>query len=61
MTVNFELLTGSKIISLKISSHGEARNIKLGRQVNFIPRVLQEVVMSLPHNHMTLANLFISS
>ena len=46
--------------------HGEARNIKFGHQVNFIQRVQlgplsQKVVASLPHNHMTLINLFISS
>ena len=66
MTINFKLLKVSKTTSLKISSHGEARNIKFGQQVNLIQRVPlgilpQEVVTSLPHNHMTLANLFISS
>ena len=65
MTINFELLKVSKITSLKISSHGEARNIKFRQQVNLIQRVPlgtlpQEVVTSLPHNHMTLTNLFIS-
>ena len=67
MTVNFELLKVSQITSLKIyiiSSHGEARNIKFGQQVNLIQRVPlgtppQEVLMSLPDNHKTLANLFI--
>ena len=48
--------------NLYISSHGEARNIKLGQQVNLIQRVQlgtphQEVVTSLPHNHVTLSNL----
>ena len=32
MTINFELLKVSKIIGLKISSHGEARNIKFGQR-----------------------------
>ena len=46
--------------------HGEAKNIKFGDQVNLIQRVQlgplsQKVVASLPHNHMTLINLFISS
>ena len=50
--------------NLYISSHGEARNIKFGQQVNIIERVTlgtpsQEVVMSLAHNH--VANLFMSS
>ena len=48
--------------NLYISSHGEARNIKLVQQVNLIQRVQlgtphQEVVTSLPHNHVTLTNL----
>ena len=65
MSINFKLLKVSKITSLKISSHGEARNIKFGHQVNLIQRVPlgtlpQGVVTSLPHNHMTLTNLFIS-
>ena len=67
MTVNFELLKVRKITSLKIymiSSHGEARNIKFGQQVNLIQRVPlgtppQEVLMSLPHNQMTLTNLYL--
>ena len=50
--------------NLCISIHGEARNIKLGHQINIIERVPlgtppQAVVMSLVHNHLT--NLFISS
>ena len=67
MTINFELLKVSKITSLKIySSHGEGRNIKLEHQLNFIQRLQvsplpKEVVMSLPHNHVILTNLFISS
>ena len=66
IAINFELLKVSKIISLEISSHGEARNIKFGQQVNLIHRVpfgtlLQEVVTYLPHNQMTLTNIFISS
>ena len=49
-----------------ISSHGEARSIKFGKQVNLIQRIPlgtlpQEVVMSLPINHVTLTNLFIFS
>ena len=64
MTINFELLKVIKITSLKIFSHGEARNIKFGQQVNLIQRIPlgtlpQEVVMSLPHNHMTLTNLYL--
>ena len=66
MFINFEVLKVSKIASLKISSRGEARNIKFGQQVNRIQSVPlgtlpQEVVVTLPHNHMTLTNLFISS
>ena len=50
--------------NLYITSHGEARNIKFGEQVNLIQKVLlgtppQEVVTPLPHNH--VINLFISS
>ena len=48
-----------------ISSHGEARNIKFGKQVNLIQRIplgtLLQEVMSLPSNHVTLTNLFIFS
>ena len=49
-----------------ISSNGEARNIKFRQQVNLIQRdqlgtLPQEVVMLLPHNPVTLTNLFISS
>ena len=49
-----------------IFSHGEARNITFGQQVNLIQRVLlgtlpQEILTSVPHIHMTLTNLFISS
>ena len=49
---------------LYISSHGEARNIKFGQQVNIIEMVPlgtppQVVVMTIAHNHVT--NLFISS
>ena len=41
-----------------ISSHGKARNIKFGQQVNLIQRVPlgtppQEVATSLPYNHVT--------
>ena len=66
MNIIFELLIVSKMTSLKIdiSSHGEARNIKFGQQVNIIERMAmatppQVVVMTLAHNHVT--NLFISS
>ena len=43
---------------LYISSHGEARNIKFGQQVNIIEKVplgtpAQVVVMTVAHNHMT--------
>ena len=70
MTINFELpkvKENDQFENLYISSHGEAtRNIKFGQQVNLILRVLlgtllQELVTSLPHNHVTLTNLFISS
>ena len=49
--------------NLYIFSHGEARNIKFGQQVNIIERVPlvnppQAVVMALAHNHVT--DLFIS-
>ena len=50
--------------NLYISRHGEARSIKFGQQLNLIQRVPlgtlpQEVLTSLPHNHVTLTNLFI--
>ena len=49
--------------NLYIFSHGEARNIRFGQQVNIIERVPlgtpQAVVMTLAHNHVT--NLLISS
>ena len=66
ININSELLKVSKITSSKIYifSHGEARNIKFGQQVNIIERVplgtpRQVVVMTLAHNYVT--NLFISS
>ena len=64
--LNLELLKVSKITNLKISNHGEARNIKFGQQVNLIQRapldtLPQELVTSLLHNHMILTKLFISS
>ena len=44
---------------LKFSTHGEARNIKSGQQVNIEKATLgtppQEVVMSLAHNHVTIS------
>ena len=47
MTINCQLLKVAKwSVEKSISSHGEARSIKLGT----LP---QEVVTSLPHNHMT--------
>ena len=65
ISINFELLKvqNDQFENLYIFSHGEARNIKFGQQVN-IERVplgtpFQVVVMSLAHNHMT--NLFILS
>ena len=69
MNIRFELLKVSKMTSLKIyisAVMGEARNIKIGQQVNLIQRVPQvtphqEVMTSLPHNHATLTNLFFSS
>ena len=50
--------------NLPISSHGEAKSIKFGKQVNLIQSVSmgtppQKMVMLLPHNHIT--NLFIFS
>ena len=63
ININFELLKFSKMTSLKIyiSSHGEARNIKLGCLINIervpLGTLPQAVVMSLAHNH--LANLLI--
>ena len=65
MAINFELLKVNKnyqFENLYIYSHGEARNIKLGQQVNLIQRVQlgashEEVVTSLPHNDVTLTNL----
>ena len=64
----FDLSKVTQMTNLKIyiSSHGEARNIKFRLQVNFIQSVLlgalpREVVTQLPHNHLTLKNLFISS
>ena len=62
MTIKFELFKVIKITCLKISNHGEAKN-KFGQQVNLIQRaplgtLPQVVVMSLPHNHITLTNLF---
>ena len=50
--------------NLYISTHGEARNIKFGQQLNLIKRIPlgilpQEVVAWLAHNHLT--NLFTSS
>ena len=66
ININFEQLKVSRMTDLKIYifSHGEARNIKFGQQVNIIERVPlgtppQAVVMTLAHNHVT--NLFISS
>ena len=68
MTINFEMLKVSKMTSLNlyISSHQEFRNIKFGKQVNFIQRVLfgtlpKEVLTSLSHIHVILTNLLISS
>ena len=57
-------MTSLKILC--ISRHGEARNIKFGQQADLVQRVPlgalpQDLVMSLPHNHLTLTNLFISS
>ena len=62
MTINFEMLKVSKMVSLKLfyfSSQEETRNIKFGQQVNLIQRVplgtpLHDVLVSLPHNHVTL-------
>ena len=68
MIVDFELLKVSKMTSLNlyISSHREVTNIKFGKQVNFIQRVLlgtlpKQIPTSLSHNHVILTNLFISS
>ena len=63
VNINFKLLKVTKMASLKvyISSHGEARNIRFGQQLNIIERVPwgtlpQAVVKSLAHNHMTKSN-----
>ena len=68
MTINFKLpcQQNDQFEHLYIFSHGEARNIKFGQQVNLIQMVLlgtllQEVLTSLPHIHVTLTNLFICS
>ena len=55
-----------KFANLYIFNHGEARNVKIGQQVNLIQRAPldtppQEVVMSWPHNHVIVMNLFICS
>ena len=41
VNINFKLLKVTKMTSLKvyISSHGEARNIRFGQQLNIIERV----------------------
>ena len=49
--------------NLNLSSHGVARNIKIGHLANLVQRVQlsplpKEVVTSLPHNYKTLTNLF---
>ena len=63
------------IWNLYISSHGEARNIKFGQQVNIIERVPSDtphvkswlgtsplgLVTSLPFDYVTLIKLYISS
>ena len=64
LTSNSELLKVSKMTSLKISSHGEARNIKFGQQINLIQGVhclRRYWCHYIPHIHVTLTNLFISS
>ena len=57
-------LQNDQFKNLYTSSHGEARNIKLGKQVNIIERVPLDtpplaVVISLAHNH--VIDLFNSS
>ena len=70
MTINFELLKISRINSQKtvlyISSHEEAKKHQIQTVGNLIQKVPlgtppQEVVTLLPHNCVTLTNLFISS
>ena len=64
-----KLLKVRKMTSLKIyisPSIKKLETFKFGQQVNLTQKVPlgtppQEVVTSLPHNYMTLANLFISS
>ena len=61
MNINFEVLKIDQFENLYLSSHGEARIIKFGHQVNMSEKVPlgtppHEVLMSLSHNHMT--NLF---
>ena len=64
--LNWSKQQNDQFENLYISSRGKARNIKFGQQVNFIEKVpfgtpSQEVTTSLPHNHMTFTNPFISS
>ena len=69
MTIDFVLLKVSKndqFGNLYISSYREARNITFGLHLKLIQRVLlstlsQEVLILLPHNHVTLTNHFFSS
>ena len=64
-----KLLKGRKMTSLKIyisPSIKKLETLTFGQQVNLIKKVPlatlpQEVVTSLPHKYVTLANLFISS
>ena len=63
MTINFVLLKVSKndqFENLYISSYREARNITFGLHLKLIQRVLlstlsQEVLILLPHNHVTFS------
>ena len=41
-------------IYIYISSHGETRNIKFGQTINLSNTPVQEVLTSLPHNHVAL-------
>ena len=69
ITVNFELLSVSKMSNLRIHmppGMGKLKVLNLNSRVNLIQSVLLETppeteLTSLLHIHMTLTNLFISS
>ena len=69
MTINFELLSVSKMSNLRIHISPGMKKLKmlnLNSRVNLIQRVLlgmlsEKELTSLPNIHVTLTNLFISS